>query len=75
MTNIINFFNINKVKKKTFKYMSEKEFYNKIRLDENGKLITVVNTKTNIDTKVGNRYSFFKKIKLDDTNRIKIVFE
>jgi len=55
--------------------MSEKEFYNKIRLDENGKLITVVNTKTNIDTKVGNRYSFFKKIKLDDTNRIKIVFE
>ena len=54
--------------------MNAKEFYNKIVLDENANIKTVVVAQTGTVTKSTSKYDFFI-IQLDINNNLKIIFE
>ena len=55
--------------------MTEYEFYDKIVLDENANIKTVIVEQTGNITKCKSKYDFFKRIKLDENNNLKIIFE
>ena len=55
--------------------MNAKEFYNKIVLDENANIKTVVVAQTGTVTKSTSKYDFFNRIQLDINNNLKIIFE
>lgn len=55
--------------------MSAKEFYQKVRMDQDAKVIVCVKAKSGSDSRAGSMYGFFNKIRLDDNDRLKIVIE
>ena len=55
--------------------MNEFEFYNKIVIDGESNIKTVTVPKTGNITNCKSKYDFFKRIKLDENNKLKITFE
>jgi hypothetical protein len=55
--------------------MREKEFYEKIVLDSNANIRTKIVEKTGDATKCKSKFDFFNRVKLDENNNLKIVFE
>ena len=55
--------------------MSEKEFYEKVVLDSDASIRSKIVKKTGEATKCSSKLDFFNRIKLDNNNKLKIIFE
>ncbi len=50
---------------------NQRDFYDKVRIDDNGQLQTVVVPKTGEETKAGTAREFYERIALDENENIK----
>ena len=50
---------------------NQREFYDKVRINEDGELQTVIIPKTGAETKAGTAKEFYERIALDENGNIK----
>tara|TARA_R110001599_G_scaffold206290_1_gene403602 strand:- start:224 stop:403 length:180 start_codon:yes stop_codon:yes gene_type:complete len=50
---------------------NQREFYDKVRINEDGELQTVIIPKTGAETKAGTAKEFYERISLDENGNIK----
>ena len=50
---------------------NQRDFYDKVRIDDNGQLQTVVVPKTGAEIKAGTAKEFYERIALDENGNIK----
>tara|TARA_R110002074_G_scaffold118608_2_gene251336 strand:- start:816 stop:1001 length:186 start_codon:yes stop_codon:yes gene_type:complete len=53
---------------------SQKEFFEEVRLDEDGNLISLVVEQSGSVTNSENRTDFFNRVALDENGKLKIIF-